>query len=67
MDMSFAIQALSARYLAERRGEISRVKGEMLNAVPSDIDGEVARMKLDDWGVRIDTLSPEQHSYLYGN
>ena len=62
MDMSFAIQALSARYLADNRGRI----GTMLNNVPVEIDREVAFRKLQDWGIRIDTLSEEQRKYLYG-
>ena len=62
MDMSFAIQALSARYLADNRGKI----GTMLNNVPVEIDREVAFRKLQDWGIRIDTLSEEQRKYLYG-
>ena len=62
MDMSFAIQALSARYLADHRGKM----GTLLNNVPAEIDREVALRKLQDWGIRIDTLSPEQRKYLYG-
>ncbi len=62
MDMSFAIQALSARYLAEHRGSI----GSLLNNVPEEIDREVALRKLKDWNIRIDTLSEEQHKYIYG-
>jgi len=66
MDMSFAIQALSARYLVENRDRISRVPGQMLNNVPKEVDERVARIKLQDWGIEIDTLTPEQHRYLYG-
>ena len=62
MDMSFAIQALSARYLAEHRGAI----GQLLNNVPAEIDREIAFRKLAHWGVQIDTLTPEQHKYLFG-
>ena len=62
MDMSFAIQALSARYLADHRGKI----GTLLNNVPVEIDREVAFRKLQDWGIQIDTLSEEQRKYLYG-
>ena len=62
MDMSFAIQALSARYLAEHRGSI----GSLLNNVPEEIDREVALRKLKDWNICIDTLSSEQHKYIYG-
>ena len=62
MDMSFAIQALSARYLAANRGKI----GQVLNNVPAEIDREVAFRKLKDWNITIDTLTPEQHKYIFG-
>src|SRR5574344_1541155 len=66
MDMSFAIQALSAKYLIKHRDTISRVPGEMLNNVPPEIDREVADRKLANWGIGIDVLSQEQHKYIYG-
>ena len=62
MDMSFAIQALSARYLVEHKGRLSA----RLNNVPREIDQEVAFRKLGNWGVRIDTLTPEQKKYIFG-
>ena len=62
MDMSFAIQALSARYLVTHRSQMDSV----LNNVPVEVDREVALRKLKDWGVEIDTLTPEQHRYIYG-
>ncbi len=62
MDMSFAIQALSARYLVEHKGRLSA----RLNNVPREIDQEIAFRKLADWGVRIDTLTPEQKKYIFG-
>jgi adenosylhomocysteinase len=62
MDMSFAIQALSARYLVENKGKLTK----KLNNVPREVDLEVAHRKLADWGVRIDTLTPEQKKYIYG-
>ena len=65
MDMSFAIQALSARYLVQHR-DLPRNPGAMVFDVPREIDEEVARRKLASWGCRIDTLTPEQHKYLYG-
>jgi adenosylhomocysteinase len=65
MDMSFAIQALSARYLVEHR-DLPREKGAMVHDVPRSIDEEVARRKLAYWGCAIDTLTPEQHKYLFG-
>jgi adenosylhomocysteinase len=66
MDMSFAIQALSARYLAENRDTLARTPGNMLNQVPASIDREVAFMKLSDWGITIDSLTDKQRTYLYG-
>lgn len=64
MDMSFAIQALSARYLVQQK-DLPREKGAMVHDVPRAIDEEVARRKLRYWGCAIDTLTPEQHRYLY--
>jgi len=63
MDMSFAIQALSAKWLAGHRGEHF---GEMLLPVPRAIDLEVARRKLESMGCGVDTLTEEQHTYLFG-
>ena len=62
MDMSFAIQALSARYLVQNQGKLV----QKLNNVPDQIDREVALRKLADWGISIDTLTPEQFKYIYG-
>ena len=60
MDMSFAIQALSAKYLAEHAGELT----EKLINVPKEVDMEVATRKLAFLGKQIDTLTPEQEAYL---
>ena len=65
MDMSFAIQALSARYLVMHRGE-GQALGAMTHEVPGEIDREVAERKIRYWGCSIDALSEEQHRYLYG-
>ena len=62
MDMSFAIQALSARYLAQNRDKLET----MLNNVPAVIDWEVSLRKLKDWNIHIDTLTPEQQKYIFG-
>ena len=66
MDMSFAIQALSAKYLADNRESIVREPGRMLNHVPEEIDREVALRKLEGWGVTIDKLTEKQRIYLFG-
>ena len=62
MDMSFAIQALSAKYLADNR---DMKFDEMLIAVPREIDLEVARRALGFWGCGLDKLTNEQERYLY--
>ena len=60
MDMSFAIQALSARYLAESRGTLK----PGVVPVPEKIDSFVAAKKLETLGITIDTLTREQREYL---
>ena len=60
MDMSFAIQALSAKYLVENEGKLS----ELLIDVPREVDLEVANRKLKFLGIEIDHLTPEQQDYL---
>jgi adenosylhomocysteinase len=60
MDMSFAIQALSARYLVEHKDSLT----EKLISVPREVDLEVANRKLRFLGKSIDRLTPEQEAYL---
>lgn len=60
MDMSFAIQALSASYVAKNRGQLPVDAIE----VPREIDLEVAERKLHARGRKIDLLTPEQKDYL---
>ena len=60
MDMSFAIQALSARYLIENEGRLT----EKLIDVPREVDREVANRKLSFLGIEIDKLTPAQEAYL---
>jgi len=63
MDMSFAIQALSAQWLADHRHDKLE---EMLLPVPREIDLDVARRKLASMDCGLDTLTQEQEKYLYG-
>ena len=60
MDLSFAVQALSAKYIMENHetleNKVIDVSGEM--------DDLIARRKLAAWGVEIDTLTEEQEIYL---
>ena len=60
MDMSFAIQALSARHIAREHGKLEK----KLYAVPREIDEQVARKKLRAMGVGLDELTPLQAEYL---
>ena len=60
MDMSFAIQALSAKYLVEHQGQLN----QRLIDVPEEVDRDVAMRKLDFLGKSIDVLTPEQEAYL---
>ena len=60
MDMSFANQALAAEYMLRHHGELERT----VYAVPEPMDREIARLKLESTGVRIDTLTAEQAKYL---
>ena len=60
MDMSFAIQALSAEYLAKNAGKLPCAP----LTVPREIDEAVARRKLASLGVEIDTMTTEQKDYM---
>lgn len=61
MDMSFAIQAGCARYLARNKSASLPVK---LLPVPEEIDSETALRKLRCSGLSIDALTDEQKAYL---
>ncbi len=60
MDMSFAIQALSAKYLVENQNNLT----EKLIDVPVEVDMDVAARKLAFMGKEIDVLTEEQVAYL---
>ena len=60
MDMSFAVQAMSAKYLADHRAELH----PGVIRVPHEIDDAIARKKLSTLGITIDTLTDEQKKYL---
>jgi adenosylhomocysteinase len=60
MDMSFANQALAAEFLAKAQGTLEK----KVYAVPADIDQEIARLKLESMGIKIDTLTEVQKKYL---
>ncbi len=60
MDMSFAIQALSAKYLVENQNNLT----DKLIDVPVEVDMDVAARKLAFMGKEIDVLTAEQEAYL---
>ncbi len=60
MDMSFAVQALSALYIKENK---EKLPNQVIN-VSDEIDQVVAHKKLEAWGISIDKLTPEQEAYL---
>jgi adenosylhomocysteinase len=60
MDMSFANQALCAEYMYQHAKELEA----KVYSVPRDIDQDIARLKLQSMGVKIDALTPEQERYL---
>lgn len=60
MDMSFANQALSVEYLVKNADMLQN----KVYPVPSEIDREIARIKLDAMNISIDTLTAEQLDYL---
>lgn len=60
MDMSFAVQALSALYILENKGKLE----PKVFDIPEEIDEKIAKMKLESLGITIDTLTEEQAKYL---
>jgi adenosylhomocysteinase len=60
MDMSFANQALAAEYLVKHHQTLEK----KVYQVPSEIDQEIARMKLISMGIQIDRLTEKQEHYL---
>jgi adenosylhomocysteinase len=60
MDLSFANLALGVEHLVLHGDELPN---RVLD-VPREIDGEIARLKLESLGVAIDELTPEQEAYL---
>jgi adenosylhomocysteinase len=61
MDMSFANQALAAEYMLNNAEKL----GKTVYAVPEDIDQNIAKLKLDSMGIKIDKLTDEQYKYLH--
>jgi adenosylhomocysteinase len=60
MDMSFANQALACEYIAKNYRKLE----DKVYGVPESIDENIAKLKLESLGVRIDSLTEEQKKYL---
>ena len=60
MDMSFALQAQSARYIARYGKELPR----KVIQTPEEIDNRVAEILLDTKHISIDKLTEEQEKYI---
>ena len=59
MDMSFALQMMSAEYVVKNSGLEPKV-----HSIPREIDEKVASMKLESEGIHINTLTEEQKRYI---
>jgi adenosylhomocysteinase len=59
MDMSFANQALGCEYLVKNKGHLE----PGLHSIPTEVDQEIARLKLEAMGIQIDTLTSDQIQY----
>lgn len=62
MDLSFALQALSLKYLVDNKGKLDN---KVYN-VPKELDDYVAKLKLKALGIDIDALTDDQQKYMYG-
>lgn len=60
MDMSFANQALGIEFIMKNKGKLEN----KLYKLPQTIDVEIAKLKLESMGIKIDTLTKEQEEYL---
>ncbi|BAZ48277.1 adenosylhomocysteinase [Nostoc sp. NIES-4103] len=60
MDMSFANQALAVEYLVKNKGKLE----PGLHSIPTEVDQEIARLKLQAIGISIDSLTPDQIEYI---
>ena len=60
MDMSFANQALACEYLVKNKGKLA----PGLYSIPTEVDQEIARLKLQALGIAIDSLTADQVEYI---
>ncbi|HRN70855.1 MAG TPA: adenosylhomocysteinase, partial [Candidatus Woesebacteria bacterium] len=53
-------QALAAEYIWKHKGKLEN----KVSSLPSSIDAEIAQIKLESKGIKIDKLTPVQKKYL---
>ena len=58
--MSFAGQAMGAEFIWKNKGKLKN----KVYSLPTEVDNEIARLKLNSEGVKIDELTKEQKKYL---
>jgi adenosylhomocysteinase len=59
MDMSFANQALAAEYLVKNKGKLA----PGIHSIPTEVDQNIAALKLKAMGIEIDSLTADQINY----
>ncbi len=60
MDMSFANQAMACEYLVKNKGKLA----PGLHSIPTEVDQEIARLKLEAMKINMDTLTSAQVEYM---
>ena len=60
MDLSFAVQAMAIYHLARNRGKLE----PRVHALPATLDREIAHIKLETLGLKLDSLTSEQEEFL---
>lgn len=60
MDMSFANQAMACEYLVKNKGQLQ----PGLHSIPREVDEDIARLKLNAMGIKLDTLTEDQIKYV---
>jgi adenosylhomocysteinase len=60
MDMSFANQAMACEYLVKNKGQLA----PGLYSIPTEVDQDIARLKLQAMGIAIDAMTDAQIEYV---
>ncbi len=63
MSLSFSLQALATEYIVKHKKELAEMGGRVIQ-IPEEIDNNVAYLKCDAIGIKLEKLTPEQEKYL---